>query len=194
MLRPTISNSPTGLRARRIFPTPPALLVGPSWLLRGDDVGDPRLDRSAIDHLDVGSLSDNRRNDAKKLIDRSPRPFIWRAHSRIEFWTFVRRSRYDDHGVIRSDNLSRVYFPALAGVSFMSPIGTAYTPCLRAAKETGATRTMFSIKSVHQSPCIRWLAAVTYRAAMAMGRCPGGFGRAPDRRYFLRYRDVVRFR
>jgi hypothetical protein len=44
------------------------------------------------------------------------------------------RSRHDDHGVIRSDNLSRVYFPALAGVSFMSPIGTAYTPCLRAAK------------------------------------------------------------
>src|SRR6266853_486621 len=43
MLRPTISNRTIKLRARRTSPTRPALLVGPSRLLRGDKVRDPNV-------------------------------------------------------------------------------------------------------------------------------------------------------
>src|SRR6266404_5368986 len=43
MLRPTISNRTIKLRARRTSPTRPALLVGPSRLLRGDKVRDSNV-------------------------------------------------------------------------------------------------------------------------------------------------------
>src|ERR1700730_15418222 len=99
MQRPTISNSPTGLRARRIFPRPPALLVGPSWLLRGDDVGDPRLDGSAIDHLDVGRLSKQPSPSRKKRTHRPVSPSIQLEGPFQEF--LVRRSRHDDRYPIK---------------------------------------------------------------------------------------------
>ncbi len=53
----------------------------------------------------------NRLHEAKAHIDRTSRPFIWRAHSRIELKTCVRRSRPDDRGVVRSNNLFRRLLP-----------------------------------------------------------------------------------
>src|ERR1700730_6248895 len=111
----------------------------------------------------------NRLHDAKAHTDRTPRPFIWRAHSRIELKTCVRRSRHDDHGVIRSNNLFRVYFPDSAGVSFVSPIGAAYTPCLCAAKETGF-RELFDDSSRENAPNISQPPQLRQRSS-ASGRC-----------------------
>ena len=56
MLRPMISNRPTALRARRISPTRPALLVGPSRLLRRDEVRDPQIDRPRDQSPECGLL------------------------------------------------------------------------------------------------------------------------------------------
>jgi len=93
MLRPTISDSQTGHRARRISPTPPALLVGPSWLLRGDDAAGTRPERSRYRSPWCGSpVKPTVSMTQKRTPTGLPRPFIWRAHSMIELKTCVRRS------------------------------------------------------------------------------------------------------
>src|SRR6267378_3341131 len=56
MLRPMILNRPIKLRARRTSPTRPALLVGPSLLLRGDKVRDPNIDRPRDPSPECGVL------------------------------------------------------------------------------------------------------------------------------------------
>src|SRR6266550_1213491 len=56
MLRPTISNRTIKLRARRTSPTRPALLVGPSRLLRGDKVRDPNVNRPRDQSPECGLL------------------------------------------------------------------------------------------------------------------------------------------
>src|SRR4030081_3671231 len=56
MLRPTISNRTIELRARRTSPTRPALLVGPSRLLRGDKVRGPNINRPRDQSPECGLL------------------------------------------------------------------------------------------------------------------------------------------
>src|ERR1700726_4400827 len=145
----------------------------------------------AIDHLDVGS-------PVKITVSMTQKAHIDRTAVHLSggpipgsILNIVRRSRHDDYGVIRSNNLSRVHFPDSAGVSFVSPIWRKHTLLVGVLqKETGGTRTMF-----HQvSPrCNPKAGGCRIQGRTAMGR-PGGFGQAPDRRYFVRYRDVVRFR
>src|ERR1700730_5008164 len=143
MLRPTISDSPTGLRARRTFPTPPALLVGPSRLLRGDGIGDPCLKQVAQSITLMWVACQNHRfHDARTHIDRIP-VHLFGGPIPGSFSNIVRRSRHDDYGVMRSNNLSRVHFPDSAGVSSCRLSAHHILPVCVLQKETGVSRTMF---------------------------------------------------
>jgi hypothetical protein len=186
MLRPAISNSPTRRRARRTSPRPPALLVGPSRLLRGDGIGDPRLKGRALSiTLMWVARQNNRLRDTQAQIDRTPAIYLEGLFpDRIS--NIVRRSL-----TMMTASSDQTTYPA-----FTSRIQQAFLSCRLSAqhillvcvlqKKTGANW-MFRSKSTLR------LAAAADRAAMAMGRS-GGFGRAPDRRYFVRYRGVGRFR
>src|SRR5258707_9743931 len=55
MLRPTTSNRTIKLPARRTSPTRPALLVGPSRLLRGDKVQDLNVNRRGDQSRECGA-------------------------------------------------------------------------------------------------------------------------------------------
>src|SRR6202521_218910 len=146
MLRPTISDSPTTRRARRISPTPPALLVGPSRLLRGDGTGDPRLKEVALSiTLMWVACQTNRLHDAQAHIDRTP-VHLLEGPFQDRILNIVRRSRHDDYGVIRSNNLFRVYFPDSAGVSFVSPIGASIHSLSACCKRRPAVPGRCSIK------------------------------------------------
>src|SRR5882672_10537116 len=59
MLLPRISNRTIKLRARRTSPTRPALLVGPSRLLRGEKVRDPNINRPRDQSPECGLLVAN---------------------------------------------------------------------------------------------------------------------------------------
>jgi hypothetical protein len=93
------------------------------------------------------ACQNNRLHDAQAHIDRTP-VHLLDGPFQDRILNIVRRARHDDYGVIRSNNLFRVYFPDSAGASFMAPIGTVYTPCLRAAKGDRGCRDDVPIKAV----------------------------------------------
>src|ERR1700751_3846821 len=137
MQRPIILDSPTEHRARRIVPTPPALLVGPSRLLRGDGIGDPRLGSPlSITLMWVACQNDRFHGDKRTS---TPPPSIYLEgpfQNRIS--DIVQRSRHDDYGVIRSDNLSCVSLPGFRQAFLSCRLSAQHIPlvCVQ-QKETG---------------------------------------------------------
>jgi len=133
MQRPTILNRLITLHARRISPTRPARLVGPSRLLRRDKVRSPHTngprDQSpecevlvAIAVAITQSATSNPFQPPKQWAPGS---------SRIP----VRRSCHDDYCVIQPDIPSSVHFPDVPCGSLAPLISTAFTSWLRGAKE-----------------------------------------------------------
>src|SRR5450631_3307761 len=124
MRRPTISNRPITLRARRISPTRPARLVGPSRLLRRDEVRNPHTNGPRDQSFD-------RCHHAKRCFKPFPATETPGSSDRVEY----RRYCHDDDGVIQPDIPSSVYFPDIPCGSSAPLISTAYTRWLIGAKE-----------------------------------------------------------
>src|ERR1700730_112877 len=133
MQRPTILNRLITLRARRISPTRPARLVGPSRLLRRDEVRSRHTNRPRDQSPECGVLV---AIAAAITQSATSNPFQppkrWApGSSRIP----VRRSCHDDYRVIQPDIPSSVHFPHVPCGSFAPLIVTAYTSWPRGAKE-----------------------------------------------------------
>src|SRR6266436_1891666 len=132
MQRPTISNRPITLRARRISPTRPARLVGPSRLLRRDEVRNPHTNGPRNQSFEMRAACRNHRcHHAKRYFKPFPATETVGSSDRVEY----RRYCHDDDGVIQPDIPSSVYFPDVLCGSSAPLIGTAYTSWLIGAKE-----------------------------------------------------------
>jgi hypothetical protein len=130
MQRPTISNRPITLRARRISPTRPARLVGPSRLLRRDEVRNPRTNGPRDQSFEMrGACRNHRCHHAKRRFE--PFPATAGSSDRVEY----RRYCHDDDGVIQPDIPSGVHFPDIPCGSLAPLISAAYTSWPIGAKE-----------------------------------------------------------
>src|SRR5450631_3152142 len=134
MQRPTISNRPITLRARRISPTRPARLVGPCRLLRRDEVRNPHTNGPRDQSPECGVLV---AITVAIMQSANLKPQTLSSHrndgllDRVEY----RRCCHDDYGVIQPDIPSSVHFPAVPCGSLAPLISTAYTSWLIGAKE-----------------------------------------------------------
>jgi hypothetical protein len=132
MPRPTILNRPITLRARRISPTRPARLVGPSRLLRRDEVRNPHTNGPRDRSFEMrGACRNHRCHHAKRCFKPFPATETVGSSDRVEY----RRYCHDDDGVIQPDIPSSVYFPDIPCGSLAALIRTAYTSWLIGAKE-----------------------------------------------------------
>lgn len=132
MPRPRISNQPLTLRARRISPTRPARLVGPSRLLRRDEVRNPHTNGPRDQSFERrGACRNHRCHHAKRCFKPFPATETAGSSDRVEY----RRYCHDDDGVIQPDIPSSVYFPDIPCGSSAPLISTAYTSWLIGAKE-----------------------------------------------------------
>jgi len=133
MQRPTILNRPITLRARRISPTRPARLVGPSRLLRRDKVRNPHTSGHRDQSPECGVLVAIAVAITQSAISNPfPPPKRWAPGSSRRP---VRRSCHDDYRVIQPDIPSSVHFPDVSCGSLAPLISTAYTSWLLGAKE-----------------------------------------------------------
>jgi hypothetical protein len=131
MRRPTISNQPITLRARRISPTRPARLVGPSRLLRRDEVRNPHTSGPRDQSFERrGACRNHRCHHAKRRFKPFPATGTAGSSDRVEY-----SYCHDDDGVIQPDIPSSVYFPDIPCGSLAPLVGTAYTCWLIGAKE-----------------------------------------------------------